>query len=132
MGARPFDSTKMFEDAKSMASGFTTAASPVVSTNALDLLTPNSDEQQPPQVRIVIENGTSVGNVGTLQAQLQDSADGASGWAAIQTGKALAINGDYVVEWRMLIPPKHRQWVRLSWIIASANITGGTLHAGVV
>jgi len=132
MSSRAFDSAKMFNDATSMASGFTTAASPVVSTNVVDLGTPDGDELNPPEVCVHIEGGVTVSNTGTAQVELQDSLDGTTGFVTIQTGRVSAANATDFNPYRMKVPPKHRRYARLRYIIATNNFTAGTLHAGIV
>lgn len=132
MSNRPFDKDKMFNDATSMASGFTTAASPVTSANVVDMGTADGDELNPPRVAVHIEGGDSVADTGTIQVVLQDSVDGSTGWVTIQTGKVSAGNATDFNPYAMFVPPKHRRYLRTQYVIATNNFSAGTLHAGIV
>lgn len=131
MSNRPFDKDKMFNDATSMASGFTTAASPVTSVNSVDMGTADGDELNPPRVAVHIEGGDSVSDTGTITVVLQDSADNSS-FATILTGKVSAANATDMNPYAFYVPPKHRRYLRLQYVIATNNFSAGTLHAGIV
>lgn len=129
MSNRPFDTSRMFDDARSMASGFGTGT--VTSTNSVDMGTADGDELNPPRVAVHIEGGTSASNTGTVQVVLQDSADNSS-FATILTGKVSVGNATDFNPYAFFVPPKHRRYLRLQYIIATNNYSAGTLHAGIV
>lgn len=130
MTHRLFDTNKMFEDAKSMASGFTVGTA--TSTNKVDMGIADGDEGDGPEIVIRIENPTSASsNTGTIQVVVQDSADNAS-FATIMTGKVSTANAGDMNPYRLKLPPKHRRYLQLQFVVGTANFTAGTLHAGVV
>lgn len=130
---RTFDATLMFDDAKSMASGFTVAGSPITSTNVIDLGSADGDEDHPEEIQVVVDGGDSAGDTATLQIVIQDSANGTSGWATILTAPAStadAANLDGELRYRL--PTKRKQYLRLQYTVGTEDFTAGSLHAGVV
>lgn len=129
MTHRLFDTNKMFDDARSMASGFTVTT--VTSTNSVDMGVADGDEGDGPEIAVRIEAPTSTSSTGAIQVVLQDSADNSS-FATIQSGKVSTANAGDMNPYRMKVPPKHRRYLRLQYIVTTNAFTGGTLHAGVV
>jgi hypothetical protein len=119
----------MFDDARTMASGFTVTT--VTCTNSVDMGTADSDEMDPAEVRVDVVAGTTTGSNGTIQVVLQDSADNSS-FATILTGPVSTALGANFNPYRMKVPPKHRRYLRTQYIVATNAFTGGTLHAGIV
>lgn len=134
---RPFDSGKMFDDARNLASGTPLNVGTVAATNTIDMGTAAGDEVSPAEIVCVVESPTSAsGNTGTIQLRLSDSADNSS-FTVIQTGKVSTanagdMNGSGGAAGRMFVPPNHRRYLKLEYVVATANFTAGTLHAGVV
>jgi hypothetical protein len=122
----------MFNDATTMASGFTTGASPVTSTNVVDMGAADGDEGDGPEVVVLIEGGDSTGDTGTIQVVLQESATSGGSYVTILTGRVSAANYTDFSPYRMKVPPKHKQFLRLQYVIATNSATAGTLHAGIV
>ena len=125
MSNKALDSSALFDSARSMASGFsigTATGATVLNMGAADL-----NEGEPAEVVAFISGGAG----GTIQLVLQDSADGSTGWATILTGPASTTNGANWTPYRMFVPPKHRQYLRVQYVVASANFTAGTLTCGL-
>jgi len=128
MSNRPFDKDRMFDDARSMASGFTVTT--VTSTNSIDMGTADGDELNPPRVAAHIEGGVTTGANGTITIVLQDSADNSS-FATILTGKVSSAQGADINPYSFFVPPKHRRYLRTQYVVATNAFTAGTLHCGI-
>lgn len=130
MSARIFDTNKMFEDARTMASGFTVTT--VTSTNVVDMGTADGDEGDAPEVVVVVEGATTTGSNGTLQVVVQECATSGGSYVTILTGRVSAALAADFNPYRLKLPPKHKQYLRLQFVVGTNAFTAGTLHAGVV
>jgi hypothetical protein len=128
MSHKALDTKTLFDDARSMASGFTVGA--VTSTNSVDMGAPNMAEANGAEVVAYITGGTTTGSNGTIQLVLQDSADNSS-FATILTGPASSAQGANWTPYRMPVPPVHRRYLRVQYTVGTNAFTAGTLTCGL-
>lgn len=126
---RVFDADAMFWDDQSMAA-FTIGAH---NSASIDLGAADMNPVNPPMVQMHLLGLVGVG--ATVQITLEDSADNvtfAPVTPAPNISDAHAITVD-LTDVRFTIPPVGiRRYVRLVITVAGANITAGTVNAGLV
>lgn len=129
MGSRPFDTDTMFDTALA-AAGLTQAASPLDSTNSVDLKAADIDEESAGIIQIKFPGNGSAGSA-TLQIIVQDSADDSS-FATVLTSEAFA-KGTPLNDIRIALPlTSLRRYVQLQYVVGTADFNAGALTAGLV
>ena len=132
MSQKVFDALTLMWDAVSttVANTWTIAASPKLST-AVDLKAADIDEESPGTIQLDWQGITSAG-AATIVIAVQDSADNVT-FATISTSEAYAKTAVDLLDWRFPLPTKNlRRYVRLAITIAVADISAGTITAGLV
>lgn len=133
MRGKAFDASALFfAQNLTLASGFAVGT---VNSSSVDLKAADIDTENPGEVQVAFLGVTSGGSA-TILVRVEDSADNSS-FAAVTpiglTSAAIAYNDASLADIRFTLPRVGlRRYVRLAVVVGTADLTGGTVNAGLV